>query len=407
MIWRALTFLLATNSFAATLSVALPPYLANCTGFATAQLSWSGATGPVQIRIGSATGVVMTGPLPAAGSIPTGNWVTDGLTFFLVDASGNVQASAAANFNCGGTPRTIDVGFAGGSYFPLAVGNTWVYKENSRFTTANYLIWSITGTQVVNGQTYYVLSQISPSAQAPTPSPIALLRSDANGVLYQSTPNGETVYLDPGASGTIHTSYSGPLGVFNNVIQAVPPPNSNFSTTLYARGLGMVNYQLNIYGGSDGGFGESLDLVDVRVDGVHLSIPAPKIALAIEQTDLDLTNHLAPNCTVPCYYPACGIGGGPADPPGFYRPCAQIRIDTDAVPSGYTVLAQLLDSSGTPVFKSNPTAGLAYLQVPLYSTPSLISSSLTMLPAGNYTLTGTIMNGATAVATSSIAVQIH
>jgi len=406
MIWRAFTLLLAANSFAATLSVMLPPYLPNCTGFATAQMSWSGATAPVQIRIGSATGVVMTGFEPAAGSATTGNWVTNGMTFFLVDASGYVQASAAANFNCGGTPRTIDAGLAGGSYFPLAVGNTWVYKENSRYATATYLIWSITGTQAVNGQTYYVLAQISPGAPTPAWSTIALLRSDANGVLYQSKASGETVYLDPGASGTLHIPYSGPLGNVSDAIQSAPPPVPSFTSTIYARGLGMVNFIEDVYGGSNGGFGDSLDLVDVRVDGVHLSIPAPKIALSIEQTDLDLTNHRAPNCTVPCYYAACGIGGGPADPPGFYRPCAQIRIDTEAA-SSYTVLAELLDSSGTPVFKSNPPAGLAYLQVPLYTSPSLNSSQLTMLPAGNYTLTGTILNGATAVATSSIAVRIR
>jgi hypothetical protein len=328
------------------------------------------------------------------------------MMFFLVDASGNVQASAVANFNCGGTARTIDVGLAGGSYFPLAIGNTWVYKENNRYATATYLSWSITGTQVVNGQTYYVLAQISPSALAPTPSPIALLRSGANGVIYQSTASGETVYLDPGASGTMHAGYSGLLGVFTDVIQPLGT-SIPLSTAMYARGLGMVYSEQGAYGGSDGGFLQSLDLIDVRVDGVHLSVPAPKIALAIEQTDLDLTNQHAPNCAVPCYYVACGIGGGPSDPPGFYRPCAQIRIDTEVVPQGYTVLAELLDSSGTPVFKSNPPAGLAYLQVPLYTSPSLNSSSLTMLPAGNYTLTGTILNGTTAVATSSIAVQIH
>ena len=51
-------------------------------------LNWR-ATGvrQVQIRVGSPTGSPMTGFESATGSTSTGNWVTNGLSFYLQDAS--------------------------------------------------------------------------------------------------------------------------------------------------------------------------------------------------------------------------------------------------------------------------------------------------------------------------------
>jgi hypothetical protein len=46
------------------------------------------------IRVGSPTGPAMTGTLPFAGATNTGDWVTDGMQFFLVDlATGNSVAN--------------------------------------------------------------------------------------------------------------------------------------------------------------------------------------------------------------------------------------------------------------------------------------------------------------------------
>jgi hypothetical protein len=164
-------------------------------------------------------------------------------------------------------------------------------------------------------------------------------------------------------------------------------------------------------GGSSGGFTDGLDLVDVRVDGVHLSVPAPKIGLSIENTDLDLTDQLVPNCAIPCYYGACGIGS-PYDKPGVYRPCAQTRIDASSATAGYAVLLQLLDSGGNVVFQNSLTAPVAstlnYVRVPLYTMPVPNPNyPFVLLPAGDYKLVGSIMNGSTTEATSSIAVHIH
>ena len=59
-------------------------------------LNWR-ATGvtQVQVRVSSPDGPPMTGFESATGSATTGNWVTNGLTFYLQDASdGNSSGSA-------------------------------------------------------------------------------------------------------------------------------------------------------------------------------------------------------------------------------------------------------------------------------------------------------------------------
>ena len=106
-------------------------------------VTWSGATLPVQINVGQPSGPPMTGLLPASGTATTGPWVHQGLTFYLVDQSGAIEASATASEQCANTPPMIDQGLASGSYFPLNIGNTWIYKYNDRVVTASYLTRTI------------------------------------------------------------------------------------------------------------------------------------------------------------------------------------------------------------------------------------------------------------------------
>jgi hypothetical protein len=385
----------AILSSGATLTVT-PAVISDCfsdiVGIAT--LTWSGASGPVQIRVGRPTGPAMTSVVGPSGTAVTGAWVSNGLMFYLVDQAGNVEASATAQVKCGSAPPTVDQGLGGGSYFPLAIGNTWVYKYSNRFVTASYITQTISDQQYIKGQIYYVLTQDG--------STIALLRADSSGVIWQYNSAGDQVYLDPGTSAT--SAYSGALGIFNDAI--IPPPQvaggliQTIST--YARGIGLVGSQSQMLSGSSGGFTEGLDLVDVRIDGFHLSVPAPKIALSIENTTLDLTRQLAPNCAVPCYFAACSLAPG-ADPPGTYRPCAQARIDTSAEVAGYTVLLELLNSTGTPVFQSSIENGLNYVRVPLYTG----QTPFTLLPPGSYTLAGSIVLGGATLASSTILVNIQ
>jgi hypothetical protein len=391
-------FLLSLVASGATLTIT-PTVISSCvSGLGVATLTWSGATGNAQINVGQPKGEAFTGILGASGSADTGLWVSDGLTFYLVDQSGNVEASATAVVRCG---NAVDQGLGAGSYFPLAVGNTWVYKYNDRIVTASYVVHTISGQQLINGQLYYVLTLTSPGPA----TTLALLRADPGGVVYQYINGGEQVYLDPKSAGI--AAYSGALGKYNDAI--VPPAQFLggilLTTSIYARGIGLVNSQTVMETGSSGGFSEGLDLVDVQVNGFHLSMPAPKISLSIENATLDLTNQLAPNCALPCYFAACGLGS-PVDPAGTYRPCAQTRIETSG-PAGYAVLLELLDSGGKTVFQSSTQPGLAsnlnYVRLPLYTG----QTPFTLLPPGSYSLVGTMSLGGATLGSSSIAVQIQ
>jgi hypothetical protein len=74
-----------------------------------------------------------------------------------------------------------------------------------------------------------------------------------------------------------------------------------------------------------GGCLNSLDLVEVRLPGLHYSLPAPTISISIEKTDLDVTGKLVPNCSLPYYFTARGTGGSP-EPAGTYRASASIDL---------------------------------------------------------------------------------
>ncbi len=91
---------------------------------------------------------------------------------------------------------------ASGSYFPLAVGNTWIYKYNDRIVTASYVVETISGQQYVAGQFYYVLTQTSPGPA----TTLALLRADSSGVIYQyTTPTANRFTWTPSPPAPPHT----------------------------------------------------------------------------------------------------------------------------------------------------------------------------------------------------------
>ena len=365
---------LAAVGFGATLTIT-PSDNYNCqNGESTAVISWSGASGPVQVHVMQPTGPALTGVRDPSGSVTTGNWVSDGLQFFLVDQSGVVEAAATAHVSCGGTAQTLDQGLTGGSYFPLQVGNTWVYRYNNREVTASYVIWTITGTEVINGMTY--------DERSSGRVIVGRYRGDDTGVIHTLTASGDHVYLDPTASAAQATSYSGPLGTFPGALGIASNTNSLESDqSVFVRGFGLANLQAQMLSGSSGGFLDSMDLVEARLNGVRLSVPNASVSLGIESTDLDLTDQTAPNCPLPCYYVACGIGGPPPDPPGTYRPCVEIRLETTALQTANTVQVQFLDSTGAVIYSTaaswtiRAANSFDYIRVPLYTIPASTTPS--------------------------------
>jgi len=105
-------------------------------GLGRARIFWDvpGVTS-VQLRAGGPDGTIM-GIEPSRGSTTTVDWVQDGTVFALVTDDGQELASLTASVVC--QPKSAQAAAAAqaGSYFPLDVGDEWVYRVDSRDTTA-------------------------------------------------------------------------------------------------------------------------------------------------------------------------------------------------------------------------------------------------------------------------------
>src|SRR5258708_3618785 len=176
-----------------------PDVITECSSFGLGRTTivWNySGTGPVQVRVGPAA-VPMTGLQPSIGSSDTGNWVSDGLLFTLVDAGGQELARATARVKCSPFPDPIAAALLSTSYFPLQVGNEWVYRIDSRLGTANYSTMRVASVRIINDQaSYSVLTGDDPNTAIET-----LYRADAQGRIYQLDRNGlEILWLDPTAN---------------------------------------------------------------------------------------------------------------------------------------------------------------------------------------------------------------
>ena len=388
---------------AATLTLS-PPIIYDCTDtLGQATVTWSGASAPVQIRVETPQGPALTGFNPPSGSATTGNWVRDGLMFFLVDQQGNVQASVAARVQCGGTPNTLDQGLQGGSFLPLQLGNTWVYRYNTRFITSVYVTLKVTGTQQTNGKTYFIISSVNFSP----PSVYMIVRGDDAGRIWQLTGTAqnpqEALLFDP--STMSHAAYAGPLGTFPDSISlSSNSGNLLLGTETFVRGIGLAHTYTTLQTGSSGGFTDGMDLVEARLaGGVQLSVPAPaRLSLSLENLLFDVTNHKVTDCSVPCYFVACYLAPG-ADPPGTYKPCAQVRVEGGTNVSAFALELEVDDASGNAVYRAPSLGGqdLEYVQIPLYSQPNQ------PFPLGQYQLIGRVSIPGEQIAVAQISFRIQ
>jgi hypothetical protein len=321
------------------------------------------------------------------------------MTFYLVNQEGGVEATVTAKVRCGGTVDTLEQGLQNGSYFPLQVGNTWVFRQNSRLETSSYSTYTITSTEVIGGQTYFVLSNTSLAS----PSVSAKLRSDDQGRIWQWTdaPPGEELLLDPSTAPLGSHSYD--FGTAANAAFRTENESLISTTYIYVRGIGLSRWDQTLRTGSSGGFLSGAQLVEVRLaDGIHLSMRTTQIALSLESSRLDLTNKKAPNCSVPSYCTACFLVG--ADPPDTYKPCVQARVEGSASAS-YTFELELRDSTDQVVYRAQPSGAvngdlLRYIQIQLYSAPNV------PIPPGNYKLIGRLKSDKEELAASVMFVRI-
>ncbi len=308
--------------------------------------------------------------------------------------------------------QAVLAGLATGSYFPLDVGDRWVYRVDYRIQTATYETWRVDRTAVVNGNTYSVIAIEGPG----TFYYEVYYRADASGRVYTPTATGEQLFLDasgqmPGAtlqtSGTAGSAANS-LGTFPDTLAYVNlmPGNIIRETGTLARGIGLLNSTANMETGSSGGPVEIRTLVEATVaGGIHFPAPLPAVELGIDSLTPDVSGKNVTNCAVPCYFVACYEAPG-ADPPGTYRPCVQARVGLAYWPAAasHTVLLQFIAPDGSTPFNStltldaSPTESVTFMQVPLYSAPNV------PLPSGTYQLVAKSGDGS---AQAALAVTIH
>jgi hypothetical protein len=309
--------------------------------------------------------------------------------------------------------KAVLAALATGTYFPLDVGDRWVYREDIRVATATYQTWRVDRTETVNGSVYSVIAVEGPYGYYGE----SWFRADTTGRVYLLTGAGDVLFMDPTTAGPTSGevqlqnlaggSTVTALGTFPDTL-----PYVNFVDVfdmekgILARGIGLLSSTTDLQTGSSGGPVLIRTLVEAHVAG-GIDFPAPQssIELGMESLNLDVSGMKVTNCAVPCYFAACYEAPG-QDPAGTYKPCARARVALKNWPTGESrsVTLQLLAPGGATAFTStfamdsSPTDSVTFLQVPLYSAPNQ------PLAPGTYQLQAATGDGA---AQSSITVKIQ
>jgi hypothetical protein len=309
------------------------------------------------------------------------------------------------------TPAVL-AALATGTYFPLDVGDRWVYRIDDRSITASYQTWRVDRTETLNGETFSVIAIEGPG----TFYYESWFRAGSDGRVYTPSGEGEQLFLDPGnqsASGALLevTGRGGGSTAFGNFTDGLYYVNATPSSLLretgtLIRGVGLISSTTDMLTGSSGGFTQGRTLVEASLaGGIHFPALSSAVALGIESLDLDVSGAKVTNCAVPCYFVACGMMPG-ADPQGTYKPCAQARVELANWPAGASrsVRLQLLAPDATAAYDrmlaldASPDRSVTFIQIPLYSAPNV------PLAAGAYQLVATTADGA---AQSALMVRIH
>jgi len=413
---RFFMLLVGAASVLAQPSVTLhPSVITDCNpyqlGATTVEWHAPGAAGLVQVLVASVQ-ASFTGHVPPDGRSTTGVWVNDGMPFVLVDAAGNTLASTTAHVVCDAEGGPVGAGLASSSYFPLEIGNRWIYKTLSRLGPTTYAIRTVTGSQTIAGQLWFVLQGGLADAQTAIPQGQQLMREDAGGRIYIYQNGQAVLWLDPTANPdpgaqlkiTGRGQFQNELGAFADAISYNRSQTLSVETGTFIRGIGQLFSTSTMLTGSSGGFLDSAELVEARIDSnLVFRPPASSVEVTMEAAGFDVTHGVVTNCILPCYFAACGLGGGQPDPPGTYKPCfrAGARLSVAAGPA--SVVLDVLDTSGNVLATAPMTlvpddSGRAegFHQMPLYSAPNQ------PFAPGNYQLRAT---GAGAAAVIGFQIQ--
>jgi len=364
-------------------------------GLGSGLVSWdTDMQGPVTVRIGDRSGVALTGESPVRGSAQTGDWVSDGMVFVLVDAFQHELGRTSVRVQCKAAATVLPGALAVASYWPLQVGNEWVYVSNNRVSTSTYLTQRIIRADIIQGQVWFVVQH---SATVSAPVLEMRFRIGDGGRIYQLPPLGQqlspqpalllldpSIPPDPAAAMTVvgrGETITTPAGVFSDTISYRGVIGGlSMQTGTYARGIGLISSSNSMLSGSSGGFTDGLTLLSAKIDGHIVYAPAAySLEVGAEARWFDVSNQRATNCAIPCYFVACGVAG--ADPPGTYKPCFRATIKAATMAADL----DLLDASNNSVYHVTLTGNadvesLIAHQVQLYTKPNQ------PFPPGSYTL---------------------
>ncbi len=208
-------------------------------------LSWNtAATSSVQVRVGSPGGALLaTGQ--GTGSATTGAWVTNGMTFYLQDATNADPGSSAATLATITATLTTASGATGGgsgggtgtgtgtaaifpSYCPAADGNVWLANSNVNFSAQPTTIQVPMGTSM--GQTTF--NWVLPTSVATSANlyvglgSVQLLSSNVNVGLVQTggwVTDGMVFWLQSSSNGYDQTT-ANTLACARVAVQQVSTP---------------------------------------------------------------------------------------------------------------------------------------------------------------------------------------
>ena len=189
-------------------------------------------------------------------------------------------------------------GLTTGGYFPLDVGDRWVYRIDTRVQTASYETWRVDRTAALNGSTYAVFAIEGPG----TFYYEMYYRADASGRVYTPTANGgEQLFLDPtgqlpGATLQIISkggAAQSSLGTFPNALGYVNNLNElTQETGVLVQGLGLLSSTAILLTGSSGGDTQIRTLVEAEVaGGIIFPAPTASVQLGIDNLAPERQRH--------------------------------------------------------------------------------------------------------------------
>lgn len=357
-----------------------PTVITDCRdGLGRATLRWNDPAGrQLQVRVNGLNGTPLTG-YDSSGAAETGYWVTNGMTFLLVDGGGRQLGQVTARVACSTISPALQAALASQPYLPLEVGNQWVYRVSNRAVTNDYIVWRVERTEESGGYTWFVISETGSSGGRSE----RRYRVEGDDRVYVGDAPIQALAVN-GRLASINTA----VGTLADALSYTrfPSDGNIFETGVLVRGVGFVQRTQNLLAGSSGGLLNQLELVEARLasGAIVLKAPAPSIELGPIEQPLNVSGRKVPNCAVPCYFVACSLAPG-TDPPGTYKPCTGVRVKASNLGSG-TIGLRLTNEAGAEVWRidvvNDTPAGewVRYERVPLYTAPN------EPLPPGRYRL---------------------